>query len=85
MALFYSRTLVPFYSRFSKHRSDSEFCRIENIDETSWLFKFEDLPAGQADWDYNDAIILVELLQDEPETAGEPGIFKIGEGYVNIP
>ncbi len=44
------------------HYSNSEFAQVERTDPLRYLVKFEDLPADQADWDFNDTVLLVELV-----------------------
>ncbi|HUT54830.1 MAG TPA: hypothetical protein VM658_15670 [bacterium] len=44
------------------HYSDSEFARVERTDPLRYVIGFEDLPAELADWDYNDTVLLVELV-----------------------
>ncbi|HUT55946.1 MAG TPA: hypothetical protein VM658_21325 [bacterium] len=44
------------------HYSDSEFARVKRTDPLRYIVGFEDLPADQADWDFNDTVLLVELV-----------------------
>ncbi|HUT54829.1 MAG TPA: hypothetical protein VM658_15665 [bacterium] len=44
------------------HYSNSEFARVERTDPLRYIVGFEDLPADLADWDYNDTVLLVELV-----------------------
>ncbi|OGP55738.1 MAG: hypothetical protein A2V67_13465 [Deltaproteobacteria bacterium RBG_13_61_14] len=44
------------------HYSNSEFARVQRTDPLRYLVGFEDLPADLADWDYNDTVLLVELV-----------------------
>ncbi len=63
-------TELKFYIKVNgdyDHESDSKYARVEQIDENSWKIHFEDLPASTADWDFNDAVILVDLLADVSE------------------
>ncbi len=44
------------------HYSDTIFARVRQLSPDTFTIGFEDLPVGIADWDYNDAILLVELM-----------------------
>jgi len=44
------------------HSSDSKYCEIEKLDENTWRLHFEDLPSNRADWDYNDAVVLIDVV-----------------------
>jgi hypothetical protein len=47
------------------HYSNSEFARVERVDPLRYIVSFEDLPADQADWDFNDVVLLVELVGED--------------------
>ncbi len=47
------------------HYSNSEFASVERIDPLRYIVGFEDLPADMADWDYDDTVLLVELIGTE--------------------
>jgi len=44
------------------HWSESQYARVEQLDTDTWRIYFEDLPSNQADWDFNDAVVLVDLI-----------------------
>jgi len=47
------------------HYSNSEFAVIERTDPLRYIVGFEEMPADQADWDYDDLVLLVELIGKE--------------------
>jgi hypothetical protein len=47
------------------HYSNSIFALLNEERPGTWLISFEDLPEDMADWDFNDVIVLVELLPTE--------------------
>jgi hypothetical protein len=47
------------------HYSDSIFAQVERTDPLRYIVGFEDLPEDQADWDYNDTVLLIELIGEE--------------------
>ena len=47
------------------HYSNSEFAQVERTDPLRYIVGFEEMPADQADWDYNDVVLLVELIGKE--------------------
>ena len=44
------------------------YVKVEQLSDTSWKLYFEDLEADQADWDYDDVVVIVELLQVAQDT-----------------
>ncbi len=62
------------------HYSDSIFARISYLGPGTWTIGFEDMPAQTADWDFNDAVLLVELIPNL--YPGGPGTNFIGEQEV---
>lgn len=50
------------------HYADSGFCSIKRMSLLKWQLGFEDLPENHADWDYNDAVLVVEIIPDGPVT-----------------
>ena len=48
------------------HYSDSIFGRVNRLDAYRYTVNFEDLPVEQADWDFNDVVLLVEFLPVTP-------------------
>jgi hypothetical protein len=48
------------------HYTDSEFSVVTQIDAHSFTIGFEDLPADDADWDFNDAMVRIEFLPVTP-------------------
>jgi len=62
---FYIETLGELWDLGTyKHYSDSEFAVIEELSDNKWKIGFEDLPEEEADWDYNDVVLLVELYEE---------------------
>ncbi|MBN1384645.1 MAG: T9SS type A sorting domain-containing protein [Elusimicrobia bacterium] len=59
------------------HYSNSKYCKINIEDSGSWKLYFEDLPDQQADWDYNDVVLLVEII-----STGE--IKEVDNPWINI-
>ncbi|RCV65954.1 hypothetical protein C5S53_01150 [Methanophagales archaeon] len=66
-ALDRSKTVGPYSSgskvklyieNGGRHYSDSKDCKIEKIDDKTYLLKFEDA----TDYDYNDVVVRVNLL-----------------------
>jgi len=49
------------------HLSDSKFCMLEVLGINEYKLKFEDLPEGESDCDYNDVVLLVEIFEDDTE------------------
>lgn len=47
------------------HYSNGEFAKVDRVDPLRYIVGFEDLPADQADYDYNDVVLLVELIGEE--------------------
>jgi hypothetical protein len=47
------------------HWSDSQYAQVEQLDIDTWRISFEDLPANSADWDFNDAVVLVDLIDSQ--------------------
>jgi len=46
---------------YYNHTSISQYAIIERLDYDTWRIYFEDLPASITDWDFNDAVVLVDL------------------------
>lgn len=44
------------------HYSNGQFAQVERTGPLRYIVGFEDLPAQQADWDFNDTVLLVELI-----------------------
>lgn len=49
-----------------------KYYQKEQLSENSWRIKFEDLPENQADWDYDDVVIKVELIPNKKKA--EPAV-----------
>lgn len=47
------------------HWSDSQYARVEQLDSDTWRIYFEDLPANRADWDFNDVVVLVDIIDTQ--------------------
>ncbi len=54
------------------HYADSKFAKIQNTGDNKWQISFEDLPEERADWDYNDAVLLVELFEEKEDALPNP-------------
>jgi len=50
------------------HWSNSTYAKVEQVDNDTWRVYFEDLPSSQADWDYNDVVALVDLIDAQYAT-----------------
>jgi len=60
-----------------EHSSNSHYARINHINDSLMEISFEDLPDSIADWDYNDAVLRVELELLEPVTAFRPSAAQL--------
>lgn len=53
------------YSTYDHYSTNPLMCEITKINDTTWRLGFEDLPAWwPPDYDYNDTVVTVELLEE---------------------
>jgi hypothetical protein len=45
-----------------EHLSNSKYAKIDAVSDRDWTISFEDLPDSIADWDFNDVVIRVEVM-----------------------
>jgi hypothetical protein len=65
------------------HYSNSEFAIVQRVDPLRYIVNFEDLPADRADWDYNDVVLLVELVGEEVNIQESTNF--LGESQIIVP
>ena len=51
------------------HYAPGDFAEIYQLSGLTYLIGFEDMPADQADYDFNDVVLLVEIIQENEATA----------------
>ncbi len=53
------------YATYDHYSTNALMCEVTQINETTWLLGFEDLPEWwPPDYDYNDTVVTVELVED---------------------
>jgi len=60
---------TPWNLGIYDHYSDTKYATVERLDYDTWRIYFEDLPSNIADWDFNDAVVLVDLLSSQPNAS----------------
>ncbi len=61
---------------------DKAYFSMTQNSASSWTIGFEDLPGDQADWDYNDVKVFIELIP--PAASGDGNEDESGDGAVII-
>lgn len=58
------------------------YCLISQINENTYKYSFEDLPGNQADWDYDDQVLLVTVNEPVSTELSDSGVRVFGSVLV---